>query len=297
MIKKLKGRVFRAICSFYRYRLLQKGVVAPSSCIINKMPYVRKHKGSKIILGEHVTLTSNRRANPLTEHPVSLRTLNPDATIIMKDNSGMSGSSIVCANKVVIGEYTIIGANTLIYDSDGHTFNQERGWHSDRLKTGRPINIGSKCFIGTRCIILGGVTIGDCCIISAGSVVTQDVPSGHKVYGNPAVCEPLPKALGGGHCHVVNIDAAAISSESKEEVDTSDESTVFLIALKDILEIDFVPGMDDKFRDYPTWDSVSFLSVLAWLQDDFGHILTSEQFNNIVTWRDLYSMLKGEKAE
>jgi acetyltransferase-like isoleucine patch superfamily enzyme len=46
--------------------------------------------------------------------------------------------------------------------------------------------IGRNCFIGGRSLILPGVTIGDGCIVGAGSVVTRSVPPGCVVAGNPA---------------------------------------------------------------------------------------------------------------
>lgn len=46
--------------------------------------------------------------------------------------------------------------------------------------------IGQNCFIGGRSLILPGVTIGDSCIVGAGSVVTKDVPPNCIVAGNPA---------------------------------------------------------------------------------------------------------------
>ncbi len=46
--------------------------------------------------------------------------------------------------------------------------------------------IGESCFIGARSIIMPGVTVGDCCIVAAGSVVTRDVPDNCIVAGNPA---------------------------------------------------------------------------------------------------------------
>ena len=46
--------------------------------------------------------------------------------------------------------------------------------------------IGDNCFIGTRSIILPGVTIGNEVIVGAGSVVTKDVPNNCIVAGNPA---------------------------------------------------------------------------------------------------------------
>ncbi|KQO69358.1 DapH/DapD/GlmU-related protein [Methylobacterium sp. Leaf89] len=46
--------------------------------------------------------------------------------------------------------------------------------------------IGRRCFIGGRSIILPGVTIGDECVVGAGSVVTKDVPPRCVVVGSPA---------------------------------------------------------------------------------------------------------------
>ena len=46
--------------------------------------------------------------------------------------------------------------------------------------------IGARCFIGAHSIILPGLTIGDGSIVGAGSVVTDDVPPGVIVAGNPA---------------------------------------------------------------------------------------------------------------
>ena len=34
--------------------------------------------------------------------------------------------------------------------------------------------------------VLGGVTIGDGCVIGAGAVVTRDIPAGSVAVGNPA---------------------------------------------------------------------------------------------------------------
>ncbi|WP_455266069.1 DapH/DapD/GlmU-related protein [Phascolarctobacterium sp.] len=39
------------------------------------------------------------------------------------------------------------------------------------------MHIGSHCWVGSNVVILKGVTIGDNCVIGAGCVITEDIPS------------------------------------------------------------------------------------------------------------------------
>lgn len=49
-----------------------------------------------------------------------------------------------------------------------------------------PIKIGKNVWIGTRAIILPGVTIGDHAVVGAGALVSRDVPPCTVVGGVPA---------------------------------------------------------------------------------------------------------------
>jgi maltose O-acetyltransferase len=50
----------------------------------------------------------------------------------------------------------------------------------------KPVTIGSGAWLGSRCVILPGVTIGAGAIVGAGAVVHQDVPPDTVVAGVPA---------------------------------------------------------------------------------------------------------------
>ena len=50
----------------------------------------------------------------------------------------------------------------------------------------RPIRIGNNVMVGTRAIIMPGVSIGNNVIIAGCSVITKDVPDGAVVAGIPA---------------------------------------------------------------------------------------------------------------
>jgi len=49
-----------------------------------------------------------------------------------------------------------------------------------------PVVIGDDVWLGTGVIVRPGVTIGDRCVIGAGSVVVHDIPSDSMAVGNPA---------------------------------------------------------------------------------------------------------------
>jgi acetyltransferase-like isoleucine patch superfamily enzyme len=54
------------------------------------------------------------------------------------------------------------------------------------LEITAPIKVGNEVYIGINSIILPGVTIGNRCIVGAGSVVSRDVPDNSVVAGVPA---------------------------------------------------------------------------------------------------------------
>ena len=55
----------------------------------------------------------------------------------------------------------------------------------------KPIEIGNDCWLASNVTVIGGVTIGEGCVIGAGSVVTKDIPDGSLAVGNP--CRVLRK--------------------------------------------------------------------------------------------------------
>lgn len=54
------------------------------------------------------------------------------------------------------------------------------------LELTAPITIGNDVYIGLNCTILPGVTIGNRCIIGAGSIVTKCIPDNSVAAGVPA---------------------------------------------------------------------------------------------------------------
>ena len=94
-----------------------------------------------------------------------------------------SNSDSSVKDRIVVGDFTTIGASTLVLT---HCPVKSR----NKL-CGLSIKIGHDVFIGYNSIVLPGVTIGNNTIIGAGSVVTKDIPAGVVAAGNP--CKVLSK--------------------------------------------------------------------------------------------------------
>ena len=192
----MKWAIVKRIFMLKATLLRLRGVEVGRGCCADGHTIVHKCRGTRIILHDNVVLHSREKSNSLLRSPVSLVTLEPGACIELHSHCGISGCIIEAACKISIGEYTIVGPGTVIYDAKEHEYSPECGWlNRSGRRTGKPITIGKRCFIGMNCIILKGVTIGDDCVISAGTIINKDVPSGHIAFGNPARYSLLPEHL------------------------------------------------------------------------------------------------------
>lgn len=98
------------------------------------------------------------------------------------------GCLITVRENVTVGDGTIIGQNVMIYDHD-HAYRTE-GMKKDFVT--EAVNIGRDVWIGSGCIILKGVHIGDGAVIAAGSIVTKDIPSKYLFRMDVKYkCEPI----------------------------------------------------------------------------------------------------------
>ena len=107
--------------------------------------------GTGIHIGEHVFINFN---------------------CTMLDNSSIS-----------IGNHTLIGPNCQFYCPQHPMNYRER---REPKEHAFPIKIGDDCWLGGGVIVCPGVTIGNRCIIAAGSVVIEDIPDDSLAAGNPA---------------------------------------------------------------------------------------------------------------
>lgn len=177
-----------------RFRLRWMRVATGRGGRFYGQPVVSAYAGSRLVIGERFVAVSSSAATALgVRGPVILRTMNADATLIIGDDTGMSGTVVCAASRVEIGARCLFGADCMVLDTDFHNYAVGGGAEPHRRysppdwpRLSAPVSIGDDVFIGTRAIVLKGVNIGAGAIVAAGSVVSHDVPALAIVAGVPA---------------------------------------------------------------------------------------------------------------
>lgn len=158
--------------------------------------------GKKLLLGyQHLNLGQDRFSGARTTLDLGKSSsveiegwaaLGPGVGIAVSDGAHFSmgdgsyisaNGTVLCTVDVRIGRNCALAWGLMIMDTDFHEIVRPNGDRPDRA----PVVIGDHVWIGAQVTILRGVTIGDGAIVGAGSVVTQSVPAGALVRGNPAV--------------------------------------------------------------------------------------------------------------
>ncbi|RXK56517.1 acyltransferase [Oleiharenicola lentus] len=95
------------------------------------------------------------------------------------------GAVIYGHGGVEIGDETLVSMHCRILSSN-HTVPPAGTPIRSQPDLLLPTKIGRDVWLGAAVTVLGGVTIGDGCVVGAGSVVTRDLPPGAIAYGSPA---------------------------------------------------------------------------------------------------------------
>ena len=104
--------------------------------------------------------------------------VHQNGALITNNNSINHSCCIKCKQFISLGFKTVLGRGTQIMDSDFHLFEID----GQKKNSTSSVKIGNKVWIGTNCIILKGATIGDNCIVGAGTLVNKEIPNNSVAY-------------------------------------------------------------------------------------------------------------------
>lgn len=189
LIRRALWFIFRQIRKALFFLELRDGVVyvergvrlnAPLSCDGDGSVYISRNVG----IGYELAA---KQGNGL----VRLHARGKSAVIRIGPETKFSNNVQLFAEKgITMGARCLVGDAVMIIDSDFHDLSPESR-HAG-AGVAEPVVIEDNVFIGSRVIILKGVTIGRDSVIGAGSVVTRSIPPRTVAAGNPAkVLRPL----------------------------------------------------------------------------------------------------------
>lgn len=109
--------------------------------------------------------------------------------------------TVLDCGPITVGDHVLIGPNCTLA-APMHPFHPAERNPRTRpdgstysLESAKPIVIGRDCWLASNVVVCGGVTIGEGCVIGAGSVVTRDIPPYSLAAGNPCrVIRPITDA-------------------------------------------------------------------------------------------------------
>lgn len=176
-----------SLCLFGRFVFTISGVKYGNNLRLHGLPIFSMRPSSNIVIGDNCRFRSSSQGNAIgVNHAVILRTMGEGAILKIGDDFGMSGGAICAVGSVRIGSRVMVGANTIIADSDFHSLDPLVRSEGGNYTEFRPIVIEDDVWIGADVYIGKGVKIGRSSIVGAKSVVTRDVLPNTVVAGNPA---------------------------------------------------------------------------------------------------------------
>jgi acetyltransferase-like isoleucine patch superfamily enzyme len=201
MFLRITHKLENALAYLYLlYKSVFRDIEFGSGIQLIGTPLIDVRKGASLSIGENVRLTSRNFGYHLNLFaPTKLFVDCENATIRIGDDTRIHGSCIHAVHNVSVGSKVLIAANCQIMDSNGHDTSFERV--ANRVNTkgqGRAIVIEDCVWLATGVVVLPGVRIGRGSVITANSVVVDDVPAMVVAGGNPArtikehTCRNLP---------------------------------------------------------------------------------------------------------
>jgi len=157
-----------------------KGASISPSAIIEIGEHVRIEINGPISIGAYTVLILMDDPNTTNPLPVGLK-IDHHTSIGEFNNIRSSGGEIVIGHHCMISQFVSIFASN--HSTARGPYMRDQPW-CDTSRVG--VHIGDDVWIGASAAILPGVTIGTGSVISAGAVVTSDIPEYAIAVGVPA---------------------------------------------------------------------------------------------------------------
>ena len=201
---KIRKLLSMSITKYIYYNYIARNVIRDKGCKIIPLrgTHIDLSPSAKIYLHGTVTFCINKRHGSQAECLVLLRdnaklTVNgplnlyygttlevhKDADLTIGSLNANTGSVIICADKMTIGQRVRMARNVFVFDSDHHPIYNAEG---KRINQAKPVVIEDDCWLGLKTTVLKGTVIHAGTVVSANSLVSGEIPGGAIVSTMPA---------------------------------------------------------------------------------------------------------------
>ena len=151
-----------------RFAYCGGGVCFGDQLIVNGFPAIRIGEGTSIMSRSYVYAHDSGR-------------------LIIGSRCSFNHNVLLGAagGEIVIGNDVLIGPNVVLRAADHVFFSTQVPIRCQGHSSGR-IVIGDDVWLAANVVVTSGVTIGNGCVVGAGSIVTRDLPPMTVCVGNPA---------------------------------------------------------------------------------------------------------------
>ena len=165
----------RATLKNTQFLTVGRNFIAEEGCEINAISKRGIVFGDRVTVGAYALVRpSNAYGGPIGEG------------LKVGNNSNIGPYCYIgCSGYIEIGNNVMMGPRVSIY-AENHIFNRTDIPMKEQGVALEFVRIEDDCWIASHSVILPGVTVGRGSIVSAGSVVTKDVPPFSIVGGSPA---------------------------------------------------------------------------------------------------------------
>jgi acetyltransferase-like isoleucine patch superfamily enzyme len=146
-------------------------VIIDDNCVLD----AKGTKNTGITIGDNVFVGKNS----------ILYCKDGDMEIKAKVNIG-ANCEIYSKGHLLVGQGTMIAAYSYLMCGGRYDYKSSIPLAEQSSYSIGTTAIGQNCWIGTKAVVLDGVSIGDNAVVGAGSIVTKDVPPQALVMGVPA---------------------------------------------------------------------------------------------------------------
>lgn len=190
LYQRILFKIMRILSLLHTQLLRNKATQIGKNSVVFLRSEIRNIKGGVIYIGTNCQIGRTKHGyHGGMPFYTTLFCDSKEGKIKIGNNCRLNGVYVNAIKSVIIGNNCVMASSVHIMDSNGHqtcSFDRTKG-----MDEAEQIVIGNNVWIGLNAIILKGTTIGDNCIVAAGSIVKGIFDANSIIFSQKTTSKPL----------------------------------------------------------------------------------------------------------